>query len=156
MERTEPQGSQQKIASYQLGRRYGHRLGRFRRSLFQKRNRFINIPTTLLGAVDAAVGGKTGINFNGLKNEIGAFSPGRYGHRLYTILSDTATERIIVGIRRNAETRTYRQSGHLPFIARFRLVHARLGKLRHCSKNRYKSKNVSSPKIPLKKEYAKP
>ena len=35
----------------------------------------INIPTTLLGAVDAAVGGKTGINFNGLKNEIGAFAP---------------------------------------------------------------------------------
>jgi len=28
-----------------------------------------------LGAVDAAVGGKTGINFNGLKNEIGAFAP---------------------------------------------------------------------------------
>lgn len=55
--------------------------------------------------------------------------PGRYGHRLYTILSDTATERIIVGIRRNVETRTYRQSGHLPFIARFRLVHTRLGKL---------------------------
>ena len=34
---------------------------------------FVNIPTTLLGAVDASVGGKTGINFNGLKNEIGAF-----------------------------------------------------------------------------------
>ena len=25
--------------------------------------------------VDASVGGKTGINFNGLKNEIGVFSP---------------------------------------------------------------------------------
>ena len=35
--------------------------------------RFINIPTTLLSAVDAAVGGKTGVNFNGLKNEIGVF-----------------------------------------------------------------------------------
>jgi 3-dehydroquinate synthase len=35
--------------------------------------RFINVPTTLLAMVDAAVGGKTGINFNGLKNEIGAF-----------------------------------------------------------------------------------
>ena len=31
------------------------------------------MPTTLLSAVDAAVGGKTGINFGGLKNEIGAF-----------------------------------------------------------------------------------
>ena len=30
---------------------------------------------TLLAMVDASVGGKTGINFNGLKNEIGAFAP---------------------------------------------------------------------------------
>ena len=29
--------------------------------------------------VDAAVGGKTGINFNGLKNEIGAFCNARFG-----------------------------------------------------------------------------
>lgn len=32
---------------------------------------FINIPTTLLAMVDASVGGKTGINFRGLKNEVG-------------------------------------------------------------------------------------
>lgn len=36
--------------------------------------KFINIPTTLMGMVDAANGGKTGINFNGLKNYIGTFS----------------------------------------------------------------------------------
>lgn len=34
----------------------------------------MNIPTTLLSQVDASVGGKTGVNFNGLKNEIGTFS----------------------------------------------------------------------------------
>jgi 3-dehydroquinate synthetase len=33
---------------------------------------FVAIPTTLLGAVDAAIGGKTGINFGG-KNLVGAF-----------------------------------------------------------------------------------
>lgn len=32
---------------------------------------FVNIPTTLLAMVDASVGGKTGINFRGLKNEVG-------------------------------------------------------------------------------------
>jgi 3-dehydroquinate synthase len=50
-------------------------LGGFAAATFKRGIRFINLPTTLLGAVDAAVGGKTGINFNGLKNEIGAFAP---------------------------------------------------------------------------------
>lgn len=50
-------------------------MGGFAAASFKRGIRFINIPTTLLGAVDAAVGGKTGINFNGLKNEIGAFAP---------------------------------------------------------------------------------
>ena len=50
-------------------------LGGFAAATFKRGIRYVNIPTTLLGAVDAAVGGKTGINFNGLKNEIGAFAP---------------------------------------------------------------------------------
>ena len=49
-------------------------LGGFAAATFKRGIRFINIPTTLLSAVDAAVGGKTGINFNGLKNEVGAFA----------------------------------------------------------------------------------
>ena len=50
-------------------------LGGFAASTFKRGIRYINIPTTLLSMVDASVGGKTGINFNGLKNEIGVFSP---------------------------------------------------------------------------------
>ena len=50
-------------------------LGGFAAATFKRGMRFINVPTTLLGAVDAAVGGKTGINYHGLKNEIGAFAP---------------------------------------------------------------------------------
>lgn len=48
-------------------------IGAFAGATFKRGIRFINVPTTLLAAVDAAVGGKTGINFNGFKNEIGAF-----------------------------------------------------------------------------------
>ncbi len=48
-------------------------IGGFAGATFKRGIEFINVPTTLLSAVDAAVGGKTGINFNGLKNEIGAF-----------------------------------------------------------------------------------
>ncbi|MBR5087378.1 MAG: 3-dehydroquinate synthase [Muribaculaceae bacterium] len=49
-------------------------LGGLAAATFKRGIAFINIPTTLLAAVDAAVGGKTGINFNGLKNEIGVFA----------------------------------------------------------------------------------
>ena len=52
-------------------------LGGFAASTFKRGMEYINIPTTLLGAVDAAVGGKTGINFNGLKNEIGVINPAK-------------------------------------------------------------------------------
>jgi len=49
-------------------------LGGFAASTFKRGLNYINIPTTLLAMVDASVGGKTGINFGGLKNEIGVFS----------------------------------------------------------------------------------
>lgn len=59
-------------------------IGGFAAASFKRGIKCINIPTTLLGAVDAAVGGKTGINFNALKNEIGAFAPAE------TVLIDSA------------------------------------------------------------------
>ena len=49
-------------------------IGGFAASCYQRGIDFINIPTTLLGMIDAAVGGKTGIDFQGLKNQIGLFS----------------------------------------------------------------------------------
>lgn len=48
-------------------------LGGFAAASFKRGINFVNIPTTLLSQVDASVGGKTGINFCGYKNEIGAF-----------------------------------------------------------------------------------
>ncbi len=50
-------------------------LGGFAAATFKRGMKYINIPTTLLAMVDASVGGKTGINFNGLKNEVGVFAP---------------------------------------------------------------------------------
>ena len=50
-------------------------LGGFAAATYKRGIRYINVPTTLLAMVDAAVGGKTGINLHALKNEIGAFYP---------------------------------------------------------------------------------
>lgn len=49
-------------------------LGGFIASTFMRGIRFVQIPTSLLGMVDAAIGGKTGIDFGGLKNMIGTFA----------------------------------------------------------------------------------
>ncbi len=49
-------------------------MGGFAASTFKRGIPFINIPTTLLSQVDASVGGKTGFDFMGLKNEIGCFN----------------------------------------------------------------------------------
>lgn len=49
-------------------------LGGFDASTYKRGIKFINIPTTLLAMVDAAIGGKTGIDFGGAKNQIGTFA----------------------------------------------------------------------------------
>ena len=46
-------------------------LGGFVAATYMRGIKWINIPTTLLAMVDASVGGKTGVDFNGLKNIIG-------------------------------------------------------------------------------------
>jgi 3-dehydroquinate synthase len=59
-------------------------LGGFAASTFKRGLSFINIPTTLLAQVDASIGGKTGVNFEGFKNEIGVFN------QASAVLIDTA------------------------------------------------------------------
>lgn len=48
-------------------------LGGFAASIYKRGLRSINIPTTLLSMVDASVGGKTAIDFGGIKNSVGSF-----------------------------------------------------------------------------------
>lgn len=49
-------------------------LGGFVASCYQRGIRFVNVPTTLLAMVDAAIGGKTGVDLEGCKNQIGTFA----------------------------------------------------------------------------------
>ncbi len=49
-------------------------LGGFAAATFKRGISFINYPTSLLGMVDAAIGGKTGLDFSGIKNQVGLFT----------------------------------------------------------------------------------
>jgi 3-dehydroquinate synthase len=49
-------------------------MGGFIAATFKRGIAFVNVPTTLLAQVDASVGGKTGVDLDGLKNEVGAFA----------------------------------------------------------------------------------
>lgn len=48
-------------------------LGGFVASTYKRGIRFANVPTTLLAMIDAAIGGKTGVNLHYLKNGVGTF-----------------------------------------------------------------------------------
>jgi 3-dehydroquinate synthase len=64
-------------------------MGGFIASTFKRGMDFINIPTTLLAQIDASVGGKVGVDFEGLKNLIGVFNEPKgvfvYPHYLKTL-----------------------------------------------------------------------
>ena len=64
-------------------------LGGFVAASWMRGVRLVNVPTTLLGMVDAAVGGKTGINTDAGKNLVGAF------HEPAAVLADLDTLRTL-------------------------------------------------------------
>lgn len=49
-------------------------LGGFAASTYKRGLNFMNYPTSLLGMIDASIGGKTGLDFANVKNQIGLFS----------------------------------------------------------------------------------
>lgn len=60
-------------------------LGGFAASIYQRGIPFVQIPTTLLAAVDASVGGKTAVNIEAGKNLVGAF------HQPLAVICDVKT-----------------------------------------------------------------
>lgn len=49
-------------------------------SIYKRGIRYANIPTTLLAQVDAAIGGKTGVNLDGFKNMLGVIRQPEFVH----------------------------------------------------------------------------
>jgi 3-dehydroquinate synthase len=64
-------------------------LGGFAAAVFRRGVPFVQLPTTLLAAVDSSVGGKVAVNFGGVKNIMGAFSQPRL------VVADLATLRTL-------------------------------------------------------------
>lgn len=52
----------------------------FAASIYKRGIRYANIPTTLLAQVDAAIGGKTGVNLDGFKNMLGVIRQPEFVH----------------------------------------------------------------------------
>ncbi len=83
-------------------------IGGFSASLYKRGIRYYQCPTTLLAQVDACIGGKTGVNFKGLKNQLGLYA------KPEGIL-------IIPGFLKTLDSRQYR-SGYAEMI-KIALVH---------------------------------
>jgi 3-dehydroquinate synthase len=73
-------------------------IGGFTASTYKRGIDFINIPSTLLSMVDASVGGKTGVNFGGFKNNIGLFNEPRYVFCDRSMLETLPQRELISGI----------------------------------------------------------
>ena len=98
-------------------------LGGFAASTFKRGISYINIPTTLLSMVDASVGGKTGINFNGLKNEIGVFSPASSVLIETAFLQTLDTQNILSGFAEMLKHGLISTQTHLDKLLTFDIEH---------------------------------
>jgi 3-dehydroquinate synthase len=67
-------GADKKALLINLGGGVVSDLGGFSASVYKRGLHFINVPTSLLAMADASVGGKTGVDFAGIKNLVGAFA----------------------------------------------------------------------------------
>ena len=73
LERMAQEGFRRSDAVVTLGGGVVSDLGGFIASVYARGISVVHVPTTLLGQVDAAIGGKTGVNLPGAKNLVGTF-----------------------------------------------------------------------------------
>jgi 3-dehydroquinate synthase len=110
-------------------------LAGFAASTFKRGIGFVNIPTTLLSQVDASVGGKTGFNFNGLKNEIGTFCNPRAVLIHTPFLETLDRENMLSGFAEMIKHGLIHDRAHLSELEAYNInrpdLHALAGMIRH-------------------------
>lgn len=88
----------------------------FAASIFMRGIRFVQIPTTLLAQSDSSVGGKTGIDFCGGKNIVGAFHQPRLVYINVNTLKTLSREQLISGMGEVIKHGIIRDSGFFMFL----------------------------------------
>ena len=106
-------------------------LGGFAAATYKRGMRYINVPTTLLAMVDAAVGGKTGINLHALKNEIGAFYPADVVMVSATFLGTLDTGNLASGFAEMLKHGLISNAEHWGRLMRFDIDNPKLDMLQH-------------------------
>lgn len=90
-------GADRKALLISLGGGVVTDIGGFAASCFKRGIDFMHLPTTLLGMVDAAIGGKNGVDLNTLKNQIGIIRPPKMIGIDSKFLETLPSEQIISG-----------------------------------------------------------
>ena len=106
-------------------------LGGFAAATFKRGIPCINVPTTLLAMVDAAVGGKTGINLHSLKNEVGAFYPAQAVVVSSQFLQSLDGDNIASGFAEMIKHGLISTEEHWAQLMRYDLSHPDLEALQH-------------------------
>ena len=79
-------------------------IGGFAASIFKRGVSYVNVPTTLLAQVDAGIGGKTGVNFDGLKNMLGAIVQPRVTYICADALRTLPQRELLCGVAEMLKT----------------------------------------------------
>ena len=76
----------------------------FTAAIYKRGIRYANLPTTLLSQVDAAIGGKTGVNLDGYKNMLGAFHMPEFTFLCPAVLETLPKRELLCGLAEMLKT----------------------------------------------------
>lgn len=79
-------------------------IGGFAASIYKRGVSYVNVPTTLLAQVDAGIGGKTGVNFDRLKNMLGAIVQPRVTYICAEALKTLPRRELLCGVAEMMKT----------------------------------------------------
>ena len=88
-------------------------------SIYKRGVRYANIPTTLLAQVDAAIGGKTGVNLDGYKNMLGSFLQPQFSYLCQEVLRTLGQRDFLAGAAELLKTFLIADGGRYKEAVRF-------------------------------------